>query len=313
MIRLGIFIFAIVLFAAPLYAQQTDTLSNLPNGAILYAPKYNGNGQWGYILGQNSAYRQQFAEKYSIEGSATIKGIVTHLVGTFTHPDNYVEFNVYEEAPNGLPGSRIGGKQLFYKDLDLSGDTMTVTFSTPLPVQGSFFVTFNVLDYLHGGYEGDTLGLMVGEPGSRSESDLQNFGRNAIQAHNHTKEDWKDFYTQNFTPIATHFALFPIIEMGGTVTGIEDGFITKNELILYPPYPNPATKTVNVKYTLNKTSEVSLQIYDIYGRKMYQKNLGTQTSGEHEEIIDVDGFTEGAYLLLMGSGTMKLASKIIIK
>lgn len=313
MIRTLICISTMVLIVPWVYAQEIDTLSNLPDAQALYAPKYDGPGQWGYMLGQNSYFRQQFAEKYNIDGNARVKGLIVHLNGTYQHPENYVEFNVYEVAANGLPGSRIGGKQLFYKDLNLSGNAMTVTFSSPLPVADSFFVTFNVLDYLHGGFEGDTLGLMSGEPGSRQDNDLKNFGRNAVQAHNHAREDWKDFYTQNFTPIATHFALFPIVELGKIITGIEDEQITAEKLILFPTYPNPATGELNIKYYLEKASSVSIKIYGIHGKQMYVKRLGTQTSGDHQQAIDVHNFSGGTYIYVVESDNVKLAGKVFVR
>ena len=313
MMRQLICLSVIVLVAPLAYTQVTDTLSNIPDGMALYAPEYEGPGQWGYLLGQNSSFRQQYAEKYSIEGNARVTGLIVHLTGTYENPENYVEFNVYEVAPNGLPGSRIGGKQLFYKDLDLSGNAMTVTFSSPFPVVDSFFVTFNVLDYLHGGFEGDTLGLMTGEPGSRQDNDLQNFGRNAVQAHNHNKEDWKDFYTQNFTPIATHFALFPIVESGTIITGVEDMLIEEKKVTLFPTYPNPATNELNVNYYLDKTSNVSIRIHDLQGKQMYLKSLGTQTTGEYHQSIDVHNFPGGTYIYVVESDNLKLAGKVLVK
>ncbi len=302
----------IVLITTLAYAQEPDTLSNLSEGETLYAPKYDGPGQWGFVLGQNSSFRQQFAEKYDIEGDARVMGLVVHLSGTYQNSENYVEFNVYEVATDGLPGSRLGGKQIFYKDLDLSGDPMTVTFSSPLPVANSFFVTFNVLDYLHGGFEGDTLGLMAGLPGSRQEGDLENFGRNAVQAHNHNKEDWKDFYTQNFTPIATHFALFPIVEVAEIITGTEDPHVRAGQLTLLPTYPNPTTDKLNVKYSLNRPSNVSIYIHDLKGRQMYSKGLGVQTIGEYRHVIGTSNFPGGMYIYTVKSDNVKLTGKVVV-
>ena len=56
MIRQLICVGVIVFITPLLYAQETDTLSNIPEGNTLYAPEYNGTGQWGYVLGQNSVF-----------------------------------------------------------------------------------------------------------------------------------------------------------------------------------------------------------------------------------------------------------------
>lgn len=281
-------------------AQTVDTLSNLSEGTPLYAPRYTNPGQWGYLLGRNSAYRQQFAEKYNIEGSVAIKGLITHLTGVFNNANNYVEFNVYQVAGNGLPGSRLGGKQVFYNDLDLSGEAFTVTFNTPITVEDSFFVTFNVLDYLHGGYDGDTLGLMMGEAGSRSTEDLVNFGRNAVQAHNHSKEDWKDFYTQNFTPIATHFALFPIVESDRINT-----LVVEESVATIKIFPNPASDRFMVELP---GGFQRLTVYNLMGKVIYQS-----IEGDNGKEIDVNHWTAGCYLIqVLTKDKGAFSEKIII-
>ncbi len=282
-------------------AQIVDTLSNLPDSTSLYAPRYSNPGQWGYILGQNSSYRQQFAEKYYVAGSKTVNGLIAHLTGVFEHPNNYVEFNVYQVAENGLPGNRLGGKQIFYKDLDLSGNGMLVTFNTPITIQDSFFVTFNVLDYLHGGFEGDTLGLLAGEPGSRSSEDLANFGRNAIQAHNHNREDWKDFFTQNFTPIATHFALFPLVE-SNEITTLD----SETSKVQIKVYPNPADDWL---YLSLPDQYEKVSVYNLRGEIMYQEHRNKTL-----EVINVENWVAGSYLVhIQVEKNQQLFERIIIR
>lgn len=281
------------------YAQKPDTLTNLPAGAQIYAPQYDQTGQWGYLLGQNSVHRQQFAEKYYVEGMYTIKGLIAHLAGTYEHPLNYVEFNVYAVGENRLPGNRLGGRQVLYQELDLSGDAMPVTFNAPITVQDSFYVTFNVFDYVHGGYDGDTLGLYMGVDGTRSMLDLANFGRNAIQAHNHHKEDWKDFYTQNFTPIATHFALFPIVEV------VDETVLTvNNQSLEINIFPNPAVDRIQI---VPKESIDYIVIYDLMGHVMYQEeNVASQS-------MDVSDWSPGSYVMKMTTGTKTFVKKVIIQ
>ncbi|SDM70586.1 Por secretion system C-terminal sorting domain-containing protein [Catalinimonas alkaloidigena] len=283
-----------LLLTAPVLGQapELDTLSNLPEGTALYAPRYTESGQWGYLLGQNSSYRQQFAEKYEITESTLVRGVMVHLTGTFAHPDHYVEFNVYTVGVNGLPAARLGGKQVFYKDLDLSGEAAVIDFSTPIAVQEAFFVTFNVFDYLHGGYEGDTLGLLMGEPGSRTEADLTHFGRNAVQAHNHTKEDWKDFYSQNFTPIATHFALFPIVD-ASPVTALEQADAMANGFSLYP---NPSDGQVS----LVNPGGIPLHVIILNG--LGQRVFSTRTLGQPVETLSLTTLPAGYYQVLIQRG-----------
>lgn len=273
------------------YSQRLDTLSNIPKDSGIYAPKYTANGQYGYFLGQNHLYRQQFGEKYYINGTASVVGMIAHLAGKYAHPENTVEFNVYNVANTGLPNVKLGGREYMYSELDLSGAKFNVQLFYPAIVKDSFFVTFNVFDYLHGGYEGDTLGLYMGKPGTRSDNDLLKFGRNVVQAHNHSKEDWKDFYSQNFTPIATHFALYPVIKIAENLTGISNTTLAASIKL----YPNPTTDWL---YVEGLGFENTYQVIDHMGK--------AYAIPEFEKIgagikLNISHLQQGNYILLISN------------
>ena len=68
-----------------------------------------------------------------------------------------------------------------------------------------------------------------------------------------------------------------------TISGIEDANYTAPiNYVLYQSYPNPFNPTTNIKYSIPKSSKVSLKIYDILGREVtslvdkYEKS-GTYT------------------------------------
>jgi hypothetical protein len=190
---------------------MTDTLRNHTNGIELSLPVYEVP-QRGPILGHNSLLRQQYAEKYFIPGSGRIAGVIIHVGGVFANPQNTVEISVRGVAVDGLPGVRLGGAAIRYDALNLSGEAQYVAFSSGVAVADSFFVSFDLGDYGHGGFEGDTLGLYACTPGCRDSADFAVYGRNAVQRHNHARIDWRDFYFQNLTPLAVHFALYPVGE-----------------------------------------------------------------------------------------------------
>lgn len=287
---------------------RVDTLRNFPATMSMHAPKYTTNG-WGYMLGQNHLYRQQFAEKYYIKGPAKVLGVVAHLAGKYTHPDNYVEFNLYNVGGNRLPNQRLAGVERLYSQLDLSGNAYYVQFLTPVTVADSFYVTFNVLDYLHGGYEGDTLGLYTGMPGSRSTEDLQRFGRNVVQAHNHSKEDWKDFYTQNFSPIATHFAIFPVVQFENRTTAI-GGIREAYDLTIYP---QPASGQLYYKLGTKEAlgfNQVSL--FNLQGQIVYRNNATTFVSSEPQKL-DISHLQKGVYVLKLQNNQQVISRKIVVQ
>ena len=58
----------------------------------------------------------------------------------------------------------------------------------------------------------------------------------------------------------------------------------KNELL--QNHPNPFNPDTWIPYTLAKPTDVSLSIYDLYGRLILQKSLGFHFSGKHTTYWD---------------------------
>lgn len=287
-------------------AQKLDTLRNFNAYIELVAPKYSGVNQWGYFVGHSSVYRQQFAEKYYINGTQKIKGVIVHLSGKYRNASNAVEFNVYSVGENKLPSNRLETKVVFYKNLDLSGKPYYVPFSKEVTVSDSFFVSFNIDDYLHGGFDGDTLALICATNGTRSADDLKLFGRNAVQVHNHDEEEWKDFYYQNFTPFATHFAIFPVV-ISNEIQSIDDyHYSNKIEQSFY----NPTEQSLEINFSHNITSNFTLSISDLTGKLVHEKSFdwGINSFKFNNLLLN-----KGIYILHYSSKNQIFSSKILIK
>lgn len=288
------------------WAQQVDTLRNFPKEISIYAPKYASSNGWGYYLGLNHVANQQFAEKYHLVGGGKVLGVVAHLQGKYANPNNYVEFNVYEVGTNRLPGRRLNTHGIPYRSLDLSGNAYLVMFAKPVTVSDSFYVSFNVDDYLHGGYEGDTLGLMAGVPGSRKREDLVRFGRNVVQAHNHDREDWKDFYTQNFSPLAVHFALFPIVEWAEPTALADEKMGAKGFVF----YPNPMRDVLHIQQQSSFHHLSHVELKNLAGQTVLSKALSNQEDKNTMTFDGLEQLPKGMYLLLLHSDKGVLVQKI---
>ncbi len=311
--RLLLFLGLVIINLSVCFSQDEDTLRHLSPEIPLITYKYDGPNQWGYLTGHNHLGRQEYAEKYILEGTAKVTGVISHHQGVVTNKKNVGEFVLYSVNEKGLPGNTLNSTQWYFEDLDLSGKAHFTPLNKAVVVVDSFFVSFNLTDYSHGGFEGDTLALMTGPEGSRNEEDLSVWGRNVTRFHNHSTPDFRDFYYQNGTPIATHFAVYPIVEFDDNpITGIEDQFIAKKQLKLYPPYPNPAVDRFNLRYSLDKTSHVFVQINDMQGRVMFSKDLGLQPVGEHTEKINTGSLANGTYVCTVQSGAVKLASRLVV-
>lgn len=297
------------------FSQDMDTLRHLSSEDSLTVFKYEGSNQWGYLTGHNHLGRQEYAEKYFVEGSAKVTGIISHHKGVVQNKKNVGAFIIYSVDEKGMPGDILNRKQWYFGDLDLSGGAQVTELSTSVEVVDSFFVSFDLTDYSHGGFDGDTIALMTGLEDSRDESDLAIWGRNVTRFHNHSTPDFRDFYYQNGTPIATHFAIYPIVEFDIMTSAQESNydFIGNGHLKLYPPYPNPARELFNLKYSQVKSSRVSMRLYDINGRMLLSKDFGMRPAGDYMESIDIDNFTAGTYIYTVSTDAVKLAGTLVVK
>ena len=77
------------------------------------------------------------------------------------------------------------------------------------------------------------------------------------------------------------------------VTGTEDVF--KNKPFQLSNYPNPFSATTTIEYTLPNTADVSLSIYDAYGRKIASPVNAKQIAGAYKVNWDGSRNAKGIY------------------
>ena len=290
------------------YCQAQDTLRNLLTDSLV-AFEYEAPG-WGYFLGHNHNLNEEYAERYAIEGTGAVVGVISHHTGVNTN-NNMAEFNVYAVGSNNLPDQQLGSHEVPYRDLDLSGNAMTTMFDKPVVVTNQFYVAFNLNDYAHGGFEGDIISLMSGPDLTRSTEDLANFGRNVIRRHNHGSRIWRDFYTQNFTPMATHFAIFPIVDF--TITSITAPRVTKGALTLYPAVYDGASNETALRFSLGQPAETTIRLVSLDGKPVLEQNLGWLPSGDHNVPLLYKGISAGIYVYSIQVGNTLLASRVMLQ
>lgn len=292
------------------FAQLKDTLSNLTDTATLISTRYVNPGEWGYYTGHNHLNREEFAEKYYIQGTAKLLGVISYHGGTVTMPGRLVEFNAYSVSSKGLPANQIATKQSTYGNVNLNGQPTINMFSNTVNVADSFFVSFNLTDYAHDAYT-DTITLLTGLNGSRHSNDTKVNGRNAIRYHSHSGPKWRDFYTQNFTPLRTHFAIYPIIEVPSvTALGSQKG--TSN-FQPFQCYPNPAYgDEVSFEFYLKSNQTILISLYDFTGKLLKSTQLEQRSQGQNVFTMPISDVPAGTYLSMINIDGVVYAQKVII-
>ena len=78
-------------------------------------------------------------------------------------------------------------------------------------------------------------------------------------------------------------------------------------------YPNPTSGVSTVSYSLQNSSEVSVNIVDITGKKVYVSTEGQKASGKHTLDIDATQFNNGVYYITIATDEEIVTKKLIKK
>ena len=100
------------------------------------------------------------------------------------------------------------------------------------------------------------------------------------------------FYNSNFTVDATE--LQNAINSALSTTGIDD---ISSIVSAFNLFPNPASKSAEVQFTLLKNAVVQVDVYDMKGQLVSNPFKGSQVTGQNNISIDVSAYASGTYLL----------------
>lgn len=78
-------------------------------------------------------------------------------------------------------------------------------------------------------------------------------------------------------------------------------------------YPNPSKDFVNVKYALEKESDVSLSLLDLTGKVVYSISETKENEGEKNIKINTSAFPSGVYFLNLKCNGVNKQEKLIIQ
>jgi glucuronoarabinoxylan endo-1,4-beta-xylanase len=83
---------------------------------------------------------------------------------------------------------------------------------------------------------------------------------------------------------------------------IEDNAIIPSRLSLEQNYPNPFNASTTIHYIMPRASDVTINIYDILGRKVTTLHDGLQQAGYHQVIWKAKDLSSGVYFYKLQAG-----------
>ncbi|CAN5537606.1 hypothetical protein BH10BAC1_BH10BAC1_01160 [soil metagenome] len=85
----------------------------------------------------------------------------------------------------------------------------------------------------------------------------------------------------------------------------------ENDLFGLIAFPNPTQNQLTIEYSLNKSSNVRVELLDLIGNKISEQTI-SQSAGKHQTNINTENLSKGAYLIKLSS-EIGNSSKLIIK
>ena len=99
----------------------------------------------------------------------------------------------------------------------------------------------------------------------------------------------------------------------GEVVGIEDEVNPLPvEFTLEQNYPNPFNPSTKIVYSVPQQSKISLEVFDVLGRKVASLVNGVQTAGSHTVEFDASHLSSGVYFYRLSTQDLTLSKKMIL-
>lgn len=77
-------------------------------------------------------------------------------------------------------------------------------------------------------------------------------------------------------------------------------------------YPNPADHFITLDFTLNKMSDVKIEITNVLGETVKSDSYSAKQSGTHKINMDLDAYSSGVYFVKMTDGISTQTRRMVI-
>ncbi|TND08425.1 MAG: hypothetical protein FD123_2221 [Bacteroidetes bacterium] len=113
----------------------------------------------------------------------------------------------------------------------------------------------------------------------------------------------------NTNGTVTSGALTTAIDNALVASGIVENNNTNLGLSIFP---NPAVTSVKINYTLPASTDVTIEITDILGKKVSAASPGKQTAGKQEYEISIQSLAAGVYYIKLLAGSASETVKLTV-
>jgi len=246
-------------------------------------------------------------------GTITISSDVTasatkRVAKQLAEPEGFASFRISTNERD-TPKFYLGGS------LNEDGDLNPLSFSMPpLPPGDAFDVRFDNDSRLVNGNSGT---LLVRSPGDSL----------TISHTNQTNDELEFSFTREGSVEVENYEIIPdqsltissegISEINvqvGMASSVDDNVEKPNRIELSQNFPNPFNPSTVISYTLPEAGSVSLEVFDMTGRRIAVLAQGNQAAGAYTYDFDASSLSSGVYMYrLQSAGTVLTRKMTLIK
>lgn len=263
-----------------------------------------GGATLGYVTGSNSYDDTKKGQQYNLAAGTTVSGvIVQYYMTNASNPNIFVTSHPVTAGVPAMTASATTGSVALGSLPVISGGIgfNTFAFGSAVSMSGDVVFAVNIPTT-----SGDTLAVLSTKDNCAAAGDL-------------SWEVWDNAGTATWATLAANWqiaagnplnvdlAIYPIVN---TPTGVYG--LSKNGLAITAAYPNPANGLINLGYSLENASKVTIEIMDAMGRVINTIDLGTVVAGENRYIFDASNLAVGNYYYSISTGSSKLVNRFTV-
>lgn len=239
----------------------------------------------------------------SIKGQASVNGSnlyvkVSKLNGTSSYTIGGTPYTIT------CPGTLLRTDTVLWNDIDTSSTGWTIAnFDPPIYVSANYAIALNVSNFYT---NGDTLSVIGGEPCASGI-----YGYEYTFYKYPSPSLWAQFshiWTSGGNPIDAAIAIFPVVDRD--YVGIESNYFANG--LKMSCNPNPVKEDAIIQYALENEANVTLEVYNIKGQRVFNFEEGIQTAGLHSITICANQLSNGTYYYSLKTDNSRLTKKMIV-
>jgi hypothetical protein len=116
-----------------------------------------------------------------------------------------------------------------------------------------------------------------------------------------------------FTTTFNNYKLLPEVESDIVATATSNDEVTGTQgFVLQPARPNPSRGVTTLGFSLERSAEVSLAVYDLMGRRVAVVASGVRPAGSQSVAFDASNLSSGLYLIRLQSGSQVATQQLVV-